>query len=122
MEAKGQQLEFRAVDFGPALWTGRVADSLAWRGSSPSAQHRRPLHGHIEETKMNADTIWQLIRYVLIAAGGYIVGKGWASETQWEAVIGTRWHRPAGAVGFLCQMEHQAGTRTRWLSGKTSRP
>lgn len=24
--AKGQQMEFRAVDFGPALWTGRVAD------------------------------------------------------------------------------------------------
>jgi len=26
VEAKGQQMEFRAVDFGPALWTGRVAD------------------------------------------------------------------------------------------------
>ena len=26
VEAKGRQLEFRAVDFGPALWTGRVAD------------------------------------------------------------------------------------------------
>ncbi len=37
---------------------------------------------------MNQDTVFQLIRYVLIAGGGYIVGKGWASETQWEAVIG----------------------------------
>ena len=37
---------------------------------------------------MNADTIFQLIRYVLIAVGGYITGKGWANETQWEALIG----------------------------------
>jgi hypothetical protein len=37
---------------------------------------------------MNADTVFQLIRYVLIAAGGYITGKGWANEVQWEALIG----------------------------------
>ena len=37
---------------------------------------------------MNSDTIWQLIRYVLIAAGAFATGKGWATEAQWTAVIG----------------------------------
>ncbi len=37
---------------------------------------------------MNADSIFQLIRYMLIAVGGYITGRGWANEAQWEAVIG----------------------------------
>ena len=37
---------------------------------------------------MNADTIWQIIRYGLIAVGSWITSKGWVSGDQWEIIIG----------------------------------
>ena len=42
---------------------------------------------------MNSDTVWQLLRYLLIAAGGAAVQKGWLdSETLLSLV---------GAIGVL---------------------
>jgi hypothetical protein len=37
---------------------------------------------------MNQDTIWQLIRYGLIAAGSFLVGKGYFSEADVTTIIG----------------------------------
>lgn len=37
---------------------------------------------------MNADTAWQIIRYALIAGGGFFAGKGYISEEQVQALIG----------------------------------
>lgn len=37
---------------------------------------------------MNQDTIWQIVRYVLIAGGTWVASKGYISETQWETVVG----------------------------------
>jgi hypothetical protein len=36
---------------------------------------------------MSQDTIWQIIRYVLIAAGSFFAGKGWVTEDQWLAIV-----------------------------------
>lgn len=36
---------------------------------------------------MNQDSIWQIIRYVLIAAGAFFAGKGWVTEDQWIAIV-----------------------------------
>lgn len=35
-----------------------------------------------------ADTIWQIIRYLLIAAGSFAVGKGWVTNDQVTAIVG----------------------------------
>lgn len=37
---------------------------------------------------MKWDTIWQIIRYLLIAGGGFLVGKGYITETQATEIIG----------------------------------
>jgi hypothetical protein len=37
---------------------------------------------------MNQDTIWQVIRYALIALGGYFTNKGIVSSDQWTTIIG----------------------------------
>jgi hypothetical protein len=37
---------------------------------------------------MNQDTIWQLIRYGLIAAGSFFVGKGYISSEQVTTIVG----------------------------------
>lgn len=37
---------------------------------------------------MNPDTIWQLIRYALIAAGSFFVGKGQVSEADVTTIVG----------------------------------
>jgi hypothetical protein len=37
---------------------------------------------------MNYDTIWQMLRYGLIAGGGWLSSKGYASGEQVETVIG----------------------------------
>lgn len=34
------------------------------------------------------DTIWQIIRYLLIAAGSFAVGKGWVTDDQVTQIIG----------------------------------
>lgn len=37
---------------------------------------------------MNQDTIWQIIRYGLIAVGGYFTNKGIVSSDQWTTIVG----------------------------------
>lgn len=37
---------------------------------------------------MNSDIVWQLIRYVLLAVGGYFVHKGTISEGTLNSIIG----------------------------------
>lgn len=37
---------------------------------------------------MNQDTIWQIIRYGLISAGGFFVGKGYISSEQVTTLVG----------------------------------
>lgn len=36
---------------------------------------------------MNADTIWQLIRYGLIALGTWFASRGWVTGEQWETIL-----------------------------------
>lgn len=37
---------------------------------------------------MNSDTIWQIIRYGLIALGGWFTNKGYVTGDQWTTVVG----------------------------------
>jgi hypothetical protein len=37
---------------------------------------------------MNQDTIWQLIRYALIAVGSFVVGKGYITSEQVTTIVG----------------------------------
>lgn len=37
---------------------------------------------------MTSDSIWQIIRYILIAAGSFATGKGWVTADQVTQVIG----------------------------------
>lgn len=37
---------------------------------------------------MNPDTIWQLIRYALIAASSFFVGKGYVSDADITTIVG----------------------------------
>lgn len=37
---------------------------------------------------MTSDVVWQIIRYVLIAVGGYFTSKGITESAQVEALIG----------------------------------
>jgi hypothetical protein len=37
---------------------------------------------------MNQDTLWQIIRYVLIAAGSFASGKGWVTADDVTAIVG----------------------------------
>lgn len=56
---------------------------------------------------MNADTIWQIIRYVLIAAGSFLAGKGYISAENWETIVGA-----AGAIfTVLWGLYVKAGTK-----------
>jgi hypothetical protein len=36
---------------------------------------------------MNVDTIWQIVRYILIAVGGFFVAKGQVDEGTVEQII-----------------------------------
>lgn len=36
---------------------------------------------------MNADTIWQIFRYMLMAVGGYFVNKGWVDNDSLTTII-----------------------------------
>lgn len=56
---------------------------------------------------MNQDTIWQLIRYGLIAAGSFLVGKGYFSEGDVSTIVGA-----IGAVfPILWGLYVKAGTK-----------
>lgn len=37
---------------------------------------------------MNQDMVWQLVRYSLLAAGGYLTGKGYTDDATAQAMIG----------------------------------
>lgn len=37
---------------------------------------------------MTSDSIWQIIRYILIAAGSFATGKGWVTADQVTSIIG----------------------------------
>lgn len=37
---------------------------------------------------MSSDTIWQIVRYILIAAGSFVTGKGWVTADQVTAIVG----------------------------------
>ncbi len=41
-----------------------------------------------ERSGMNSDTIWQIVRYVLIAAGSFFASRGWVTEEQWLTIVG----------------------------------
>lgn len=37
---------------------------------------------------MTSDTIWQILRYILIAAGSFLVGKGYVTAENVELLVG----------------------------------
>lgn len=37
---------------------------------------------------MKWDTVWQILRYLLIAGGSFLVGKGYISAEQVETIVG----------------------------------
>lgn len=37
---------------------------------------------------MKWDTIWQILRYVLIGGGGFVVAKGWLTNEQLLTIVG----------------------------------
>lgn len=37
---------------------------------------------------MTSDTIWQIVRYILIAGGSFATGKGWVTADQVTAIVG----------------------------------
>lgn len=37
---------------------------------------------------MKWDTVWQILRYLLIAVGSFATGKGWVTADQVTAVVG----------------------------------
>lgn len=45
---------------------------------------------------MKWDTIWQILRYLLIAGGGIAVGKGWITNEQLLTIVGA-----IGSVGAI---------------------
>jgi hypothetical protein len=59
------------------------------------------------ETEMNSDTIWQIIRYVLIAAGGYFTNKGVITADQVTTIIGAL----GGLFGVAWGLFVKAGTK-----------
>lgn len=36
---------------------------------------------------MTADSIWQIVRYILIALGSFVTAKGWADESTVTALV-----------------------------------
>ena len=47
---------------------------------------------------MKFDTVWQIIRYLLIAGGGVAVGKGWITNEQLLSAVGAV--GSLGAIGW----------------------
>jgi uncharacterized membrane protein YraQ (UPF0718 family) len=47
-----------------------------------------------------ADTVWQIIRYLLIAAGGWAAGKGYVTSDQVTAIVGSLGSLFAAAWGI----------------------
>lgn len=45
---------------------------------------------------MKWDTVWQILRYVLIAGGGFLSGKGYISAEQVTTIIGA-----IGSIGAV---------------------
>lgn len=45
---------------------------------------------------MKWDTIWQILRYILIAGGGFLTGKGYITAEQLTTIVGA-----IGSVGAI---------------------
>jgi hypothetical protein len=45
---------------------------------------------------MKWDTVWQILRYILIAGGGFLTGKGYLSADQVTSIIGA-----VGSIGAV---------------------
>lgn len=45
---------------------------------------------------MKWDSIWQIVRYILIAAGSFATGKGWVTADQVTTIVGA-----IGSVGAI---------------------
>lgn len=45
---------------------------------------------------MKWDSIWQILRYILIAVGSFATGKGWVSADQVTTIVGA-----IGSVGAI---------------------
>ena len=45
---------------------------------------------------MTWDTIWQILRYILIAVGSFVVSKGWFSDEMVQSTIGA-----VGTIGAV---------------------
>jgi hypothetical protein len=45
---------------------------------------------------MKWDTVWQILRYILIAGGGFLTGKGYLSADQVTSIIGA-----IGSIGAV---------------------
>lgn len=45
---------------------------------------------------MKWDTIWQILRYLLIAGGGFLTGKGYITAENVETIVGA-----IGAIGTV---------------------
>ena len=45
---------------------------------------------------MKWDTIWQIARYLLIAGGSFLIGKGWIDTAGVEAIVGA-----IGTIGSI---------------------
>lgn len=57
---------------------------------------------------MTSDTIWQIIRYILIAAGSFATGKGWVTADQVTSIVGA-----LGTLFAICWgLFVKAGTAT----------
>lgn len=37
---------------------------------------------------MTSDSVWQVVRYLLIAAGSFATGKGWVTSDQVTGIVG----------------------------------
>lgn len=56
---------------------------------------------------MTWDTIWQIVRYILIAGGSFLVGKGWITAENVESIVGA-----IGTIGaVLWGIYVKAGTK-----------
>lgn len=68
--------------FHQVMWE-RAARQVA-EVDPPAPSHFNPTNGDT----MNSDTVWQIIRYILIAGGSFATGKGWVTADQVTTIVG----------------------------------
>jgi hypothetical protein len=59
---------------------------------------------------MTSDSVWQVVRYLLIAAGSFATGKGWVTSDQVTSVIGALGTLFTVAWGFYVKFGTHATT------------